>query len=144
MGARPGDYVVLLGPPAAVGSAVGVVLLAGEPEAFLPMLLVLQPLTTLGLVVGLVQLTRSNRGPQGGPVGFLARGAPPPPPPPGPRRAPGPPGGAQPPGGRVAPPVHLIAGGGPATPRGIAKRRVGPASHLIAARRTGSARPPGA
>jgi hypothetical protein len=55
---------VLLGPPAAVGSAVGVVLLAGEPEAFLPLLLVLQPLTTLGIVVGLVQLTRTTRGPQ--------------------------------------------------------------------------------
>ncbi|GAA4247168.1 hypothetical protein [Dactylosporangium darangshiense] len=64
MGARAGDYVVLLGPPVAVGSAVGVVLLAGEPEAFLPLVLVLQPLTTLGIVVGLVQLTRTTRGPQ--------------------------------------------------------------------------------
>lgn len=63
MGARTGDYAVLLGPPVAVGSAVGAVLLSGEPEAFLPMLLVLQPLTTLGIVVGLVQLTRTTRGP---------------------------------------------------------------------------------
>ncbi|WP_432985277.1 hypothetical protein [Dactylosporangium sp. CA-233914] len=63
MGARAGDYVVLLGPPVVVGSAAGVVLLSGEPEAFLPMLLVLQPLTTLGIVVGLVQLTRTTRGP---------------------------------------------------------------------------------
>ncbi|WP_432834710.1 hypothetical protein [Dactylosporangium sp. CA-092794] len=63
MGARAGDYAVLLGPPAVVGSAVGVVLLADEPDAFIPLLLVLQPLTTLGIVVGLVQLTRSTRGP---------------------------------------------------------------------------------
>jgi hypothetical protein len=63
MGARAGDYLVLLGPPAAVGAAVGVVMLADEPEAFLPLLVVLQPLTTLGIVIGLVQLTRTNRGP---------------------------------------------------------------------------------
>ncbi|MEV8513255.1 hypothetical protein [Dactylosporangium sp. NPDC051484] len=63
MGARTGDYAVLLGPPVVVGSAVGSVLLVDEPEAFLPLLLVLQPLTTLGIVVGLVQLTRSTRGP---------------------------------------------------------------------------------
>ncbi|MEV6923486.1 hypothetical protein AB0M46_03075 [Dactylosporangium sp. NPDC051485] len=63
MKARAGDYAVLLGPPVAVGSAVGVVLLAGEPEAFLPLVVVLQPLTTLGIVVGLVQLTRTTRGP---------------------------------------------------------------------------------
>jgi hypothetical protein len=63
MGARSGDCAVLLGPPAAVGAAVGSVLLAGEPEAFLPLVLVLQPLTTLGIVVALVQLTRTTRGP---------------------------------------------------------------------------------
>lgn len=63
MGARTGDYAVLLGPPVVVGSAVGGVLLSGDHEAFLPVLLVLQPLTTLGIVVGLVQLTRANRGP---------------------------------------------------------------------------------
>ncbi|GAA2610361.1 hypothetical protein GCM10010399_46570 [Dactylosporangium fulvum] len=63
MGARTGDYLVLLGPPVAVGAAVGVVVMADSPEAFLPLLIVLQPLTTLGIVLGLVQLTRSNRGP---------------------------------------------------------------------------------
>ncbi|WP_433083074.1 hypothetical protein ACQP1P_03635 [Dactylosporangium sp. CA-052675] len=63
MGARPADYVVLLTPPATVGAACEVVLLSGEPEAFLPLILVLQPLTVLGIVVGLVQLTRSTRGP---------------------------------------------------------------------------------
>lgn len=63
MGTRAGDYGVLLAPPAAVGAAVGVVLLADDRDAFLPLLLVLQPLTTLGIVFGLVQLTRTIRGP---------------------------------------------------------------------------------
>ncbi|MFI5906449.1 hypothetical protein [Dactylosporangium sp. NPDC051541] len=63
MGARPADYVVLLAPPAVVAAAVDIVLIADEPEAFLPLLLILQPLTVLGIVVGLVQLTRSTRGP---------------------------------------------------------------------------------
>ncbi|MET7393460.1 hypothetical protein ABZS66_08205 [Dactylosporangium sp. NPDC005572] len=63
MGARAGDYLVLVLPPMAVGAAVGVVVLADEPEAFLPLMIVLQPLTTLGIVIGLVELTRTNRGP---------------------------------------------------------------------------------
>jgi hypothetical protein len=63
MGARSADYVVLLAPPAVVAAAVEVVLISGEPEAFLPLLLILQPLTVLGIVFGLVQLTRSTRGP---------------------------------------------------------------------------------
>ena len=63
MGTRAADCVVLFAPPVAVGSAVGIVLVADEPAAFLPLLLILQPLTVLGLVVGLVQLTRTTRGP---------------------------------------------------------------------------------
>jgi hypothetical protein len=63
MGTRAGDCAVLFAPPVAVGSAVGIVLVVDEPAAFLPLLLVLQPLTVLGLVVGLVQLTRTDRGP---------------------------------------------------------------------------------
>lgn len=63
MGARSADYAVLLAPPTVVGAACGAVLLSGEPEVFLPLMLVLQPLTVLGIVVGLVQLTRSTRGP---------------------------------------------------------------------------------
>ncbi|WP_433056106.1 hypothetical protein [Dactylosporangium sp. CS-033363] len=63
MGARPADYAVLLAPPAVVAAACEVVLLSGEPGMFLPLIIVLQPLTVLGIVFGLVQLTRSTRGP---------------------------------------------------------------------------------
>lgn len=62
MRARAGDFLVLLAPTVVVGVLVPVVT-RDDPSAYVPMLLVLLIIATIGIAFGLILLAQTTRGP---------------------------------------------------------------------------------
>ena len=62
MRARAGDFLVLLAPTAVVGVLVPMVT-RDEPAAYVPVLLVLLIIATIGIAFGLILLAQTTRGP---------------------------------------------------------------------------------